>query len=188
MKDEITQDVVDGVADVSTAKKRSRPALTSVIDLKLDAKLRVRLSRMAKAEGLELGHYLQNILEGHVLDSAEEGDALAARLAAKRAVIDHVVTLAQLLDKDGLFDADFVLTVMKTAAEDADFMEKYHAAVGGVGKKGARLQKPLNLQLARLIRKAVNAKAKRDDEGRAMRAQVAHEVMSSYPLLERDAG
>ncbi len=172
-------------AKAAEAKKKAKAPLTANVALSLDAKVHTRLTRMAKAEGMELGHYLQKVLETHLLEQAEEGDPVAERLRAKRAVIDHVVTLAQMLDKDGKFDENFVLTVMKSAAQDADFMKLYNTAIGGEGKKGVRQQKPLNQQLGRLIRKAANAKTKRSEEGKAMRAQVSGEIISSYSLLAR---
>ncbi|CUH76497.1 hypothetical protein [Tropicibacter naphthalenivorans] len=166
-------------------KKRARAAATANIALPLDPQVRTRLTRLAKAEGMTLGHYLQKVLELHLLETAEEGDLLAQRLKAKREVIDHVVALAQMLDKDGKFDEHFVLTVMKTASEDEEFMELYKTVTGEEGRKAARLQQTLNQQLGRLIRKAANAGSKRNEEGRAIRAQVTGEIITSYSLLER---
>ena len=134
---------------------------------------------------LELGHFLQKLLEQHVVDNAEQGDELADRLRAKRAVIDRIVALATELDEKGKFDEHFVLTVMQTAAKDGDFMALYATATGGEGKTTAHIQKPLNQQLGRLIRKAVGAKGIKTDRGTVARAQVQGEIITSYTLLTK---
>ena len=113
---------------------------------------------------------------------------LAERIRAKRAVIDHTVTLAQSLDAEGKFDENFVLTVMKTAAKDEEFMMIYNTAIGfNPETKKAHGQKALNQQLGRLIRKSVGATGIKTDAGRVARAQVAGEVISSYTLLTKKA-
>ncbi|KUF12050.1 hypothetical protein [Pseudoponticoccus marisrubri] len=168
-------------------RRAARLAEAQTLNLSVEPKVRARLHELAAAEGLELGHYVQKVLESHVLDRAAEGDELAERLSAKRAVIDHVVTLARELDGKGKFDADFILTVMKAASAEKAFLDLYQTAIGGEGKEAARAQKPLNQQLGRLIRKAVGAKGKRNAQGKVMRAQTSGEIISSYTLLTKDA-
>ncbi|WP_417719649.1 hypothetical protein [Salipiger sp.] len=165
--------------------RAERLAMATNVAFSLEPKVRARFVAEAKAEGMELGHYLQKVLETHLLDKAPEGDELADRIRAKRYVIDRVVAIAKDLDGKGKFDEHFVLTVMKAAAADTAFMDKYHTAIGGEGKDGARAQKPLNQQLGRLIRKSVGAKGIKTDAGRVARAQVTGEIISSYTLLSK---
>lgn len=171
--------------EAKAGKRAERLAKASNVAFSLEPKVRSRLAEMAKDEGLELGHYLQKVLETHVLEASAEGDELANRLRAKRAVVDHVVSLAQALDGEGRFDEHFILTVMTEAASDEGFMELYHTAVGGEGKQAARAQKPMNQQIGRLIRKAAGAKGMRTAEGKVMRGQASDALISSYTLLTR---
>lgn len=175
----------DAGKEVKAGKRAERLAKASNVAFSLEPKVRARLAEMAKGEGLELGHYLQKVLETHVLEASADGDELADRLRAKRAVVDHVVSLARELDSEGRFDEHFILTVMTEAASDEGFMELYHLAVGGEGKQAARAQKPMNQQIGRLIRKAAGAKGMRTEEGKVMRGQATGALISSYTLLTR---
>ncbi|MDU8912882.1 hypothetical protein [Aestuariicoccus sp. MJ-SS9] len=175
----------DTDAGKTKSKRAVRLAKATNVAFSLEPEVRARFSQEAKDQGMELGHYLQKVLENHLLDSAPEDDPLAERIRAKRAVIDHVVNLAQELDGKGKFDEHFVVTVMKEAAKDDTFMGLYHIAIGGEGKAAARAQKPLNQQLGRLIRKSVGARGLRTDAGRVARAQVSGEIISSYTLLTK---
>ncbi len=176
-------------AEAGKKQRRSeRMARASNVAFSLEPAVRARFAAEAKEKGMELGHYLQKVLENHLLDTSEKDDPLAERIRAKRAVIDHTVTLAQSLDAEGKFDENFVLTVMKTAAKDEEFMMIYNTAIGfNPETKKAHGQKALNQQLGRLIRKSVGATGIKTDAGRVARAQVAGEVISSYTLLTKKA-
>lgn len=174
--------------EAKTEKKGRRAvrlAKATNVAFSLEPKVRARFAEEARAEGMELGHYLQKVLENHLLDTAKEGDELADRIRAKRKVIDLVVSFSKELDEQGKFDEHFVVTVMKAAAADKEFMEAYTTAIGGEGKEAARAQKPLNQQLGRLIRKSVGAKGIKTDAGRVARAQVQGEIITSYTLLTK---
>ncbi|MBV2360460.1 hypothetical protein KUH32_11800 [Thalassococcus sp. CAU 1522] len=168
-------------AKAAREKRAMRLAKASNVAFSLPPKVRARLTQLAREDGLDLGHYLQKVLETHVVVSAPEGDELAERLSAKRAVIDQTIGFAQALDADGKFDEHFVLTVMKTASQDDAFMALYKTAVGD----NRSAQKALNQQLGRLIRKTVGARGMRTDKGTVARAQVADEIISSYTLLTK---
>ena len=168
------------------ARRAERLAKATNVAFSLEPAVRARFAEQAKKEGMELGHFLQKVLENHLLETAPKDDELAERIRAKRAVIDHTVELAQTLDKDGKFDENFVLTVMKTAAKDEEFMMIYNTAIGfNAETNKAHGQKALNQQLGRLIRKSVGAKGLKTDAGRVARAQVSGEVISSYTLLTK---
>ncbi len=183
-----TQTAATAAAGTDKSKKRKRAmrlAKATNVAFSLEPQVRARLAEQARTEGLELGHYLQKVLETHVVDTAEDGDALVERIRAKRAVIDHITNLAKELDANDKFDEHFVLTVMKTAAADEAFMAFYNTAIGGEGKQSKMSQKPLNQQLGRLIRKAVGAKGMKTDRGTVARAQTSGEIISSYTLLTK---
>lgn len=159
------------------------------ITFSLETDVRRFIQAEAKAAGMDVGHYMQKIVESHVLEAAPANEPLSQRLAAKRAVIDYAVALAQKLDADGGFDEHFILSVMKKASEDPEFKLLYEKAVGE-GEKGAKAAHPriaLNQQLGRLIKKAAGAKSKRNDAGRIARAQVSDEMIKTYTLLEKAA-
>ena len=166
-------------------RRAERQAKASNVAFSLEPKVRTRLAEEARKEGMELGNYLQKVLENHLLEIAPEGDPLAACIHAKRAVIDRVVTLAKDLDAQGRFDEHFILTVMKTAAADESFMARYATAIDAEGKEADRTRQTLNQQLGRLIRKSVDAKALKTEADRVSRAQVSGEIISSYTLLTK---
>ncbi|WP_116597506.1 hypothetical protein [Primorskyibacter marinus] len=179
-----------GGSDVARKRKRRlrRIAQATKVSFSLEPDVRQLFADEAKKQGMELGHLMQKVLENHVLENAEPGNALAERLRAKRAVIDHTVELARMIDAAGRFDEHFILTVMRSASQDAAYAELYNIAIGAdaEGKPG-RAQAPLNQQLGRLIKKAVGARGKKSETGRVARAQVAGEVISTYTLLEKAA-
>ncbi|MDK3020315.1 hypothetical protein [Pseudodonghicola flavimaris] len=159
------------------------------ITVTLQTDVRRFLAGQAKAEGMDMGHFLQKLVETHILASAPEGDALATRIGARRSVIDHVVKLAQSMEAEGGFDEHFILNVLKRAHADAAFAALYASAVADPEKPktAGRAAVALNQQLGRLIKRAVHARSKRDDAGKIQRAQVKDEVITSYTLLEKPA-
>ena len=180
-----TNETTETEGKAKAGKRAVRLAKATNVAFSLEPKVRARLVALAQEEGLELGHYLQKVLENHILENSADGDGLSERLRAKRAVIDKVVEIALDLDAKGKFDEHFILTVMKASAADAEFMSLYNVAMGGEGKAAARVQKPLNQQLGRLIRKAVGGKGIKTDKGTVARAQVTGEIISSYTLLTK---
>lgn len=177
-------------SDVASKRKRrlKRIAQATKVSFSLEPEVRELFADEAKKQGMELGHLMQKVLENHVLENTEPGNALAERLRAKRAVIDHTVELARVIDAAGQFDEHFILTVMRSASQDAAYAELYNIAIGAdADGKSARSQAPLNQQLGRLIKKAVGARGKKSEAGRVVRAQVTGEVISTYTLLEKAA-
>ncbi|GAA6199109.1 hypothetical protein [Aquicoccus sp. SU-CL01552] len=171
-------------------ERMARIEQANKITVTLQTDVRRALAAQARAAGMDMGHFMQKLAESHIIDSAPEGDPLAARLKARRSVVDHVVKLAQEMQAEGGFDADFILKVLKRAHADAGFAGMYAAAVADTAdkpKQAARADVALNQQLGRLIKRAVGAKSKRDAAGKIMRAQVKGEVISSYTLLEMPA-
>jgi len=168
-------------------ERMARIEQANKITVTLQTDVRRALAAQARAAGMDMGHFMQKLAESHLIDGAPEGDPLAARLKARRGVVDHVVKLAQTMQAEGGFDADFILKVLKRAHADAGFAKMYAAAVADVAEKpkqAARADVALNQQLGRLIKRAVGAKSKRDAAGKILRAQVKDEVISSYTLLE----
>ncbi|SEQ99178.1 hypothetical protein [Thalassovita taeanensis] len=179
-------------AQVKPVNKRqqrlNRLANANKVTFSLEPEVRDLCAAEATKAGMDVGHFLQRLVENHLLDHAEPGDLLAERLRAKRAVIDKTVELAQKLDQDGKFDEHFILTVMKTATQDADYVTLYEAATGAVlNDNPEKAKRPLNQQLGRLIKKAVGAKSKKNIAGTIARAQTEGEVISTYTLLEKTA-
>lgn len=160
------------------------------ITVTLQTEVRKALAAQARAEGMDMGHFMQKLAESHIIDSAPEGDPLAAQLKARRGVVNHVVKLAQDMKAEGGFDEHFILNVLKRAHADAGFAEMYGTSVAEAGdnpKQASRARVAMNQQLGRLIKRAVGAKSKRDDAGKIMRAQVKDEVITSYTLLDKPA-
>ncbi len=157
----------------------------------LELPVRRFIDAQAKAAGMNLTHYMQKLVEDHVINAAPEDDALALRLAAKRNVIGYAVTLAGEMDAAGKFDEHFILNVVKEAAEDPEFAAQYALALGGkdaIGTRPAeRARISLNQQIGRLVKKAVGARSKRTDKGKIARAQVQGTLISTYTLLEKAA-
>jgi hypothetical protein len=169
-------------------KRLEKLSNANKVTFSVEPEVRRMIMAEARKAGLDQGHFLQRAIETYLLDTAEPGDALAERLRAKRAVIEKTVALAKQLDAEGGFDEHFILTVMKTATSDADFAAQYALAVGGAGEDAPERAKiPLNQQLGRMIKRAIGAKSKMNENGRVARAQVSGEAISTYTLLEKAA-
>ena len=181
----------DQPAKAARRKQRlARIEQANKISVTLQTDVRRALAARAKAEGMDMNHYLQKLAENHILETAPEGDPLAARIAARRGVIDHVVKLARSMEGAGEFDAHFILNVLKRAHADAEFAKTYATAVAEDADKpqaARRTGVALNQQMGRLIKRAVGAKSKRDAAGKIMRGQVKDAVVTSYTLLEKPA-
>lgn len=171
---------------VQRRKKRLETAAKlNKVALILEPEVRKILAAQAREAGMGLTPFINRILENHVMDTAPVGDAQAERLRARRAVLDYVVELARQTDASGDFDEHFILSVMKKASQDADFMVAYETAAGGEGRGAPKAKAALNQQLGRLIKQATAAKSKRDDAGKIQRAQVQDEIVTSYTLLHK---
>lgn len=166
--------------------KLKRLAKASTVTFALEPSVRRFVEEQAQFAGMDLGHFMQKLVENHVLATAATDDPLAHRLTAKRAVIETAVTQAQKLDAEGKFDEHFILTVVKKAEQDPAFIANYNVAVGGLpaaDKAAQRARVSLNQQLGRLIKKAAGAKSKRTEAGPIARAQVQDALISTYTLL-----
>ena len=153
----------------------------------LELPVRKFMDVQAKAAGMNMTHYMQKLVETHVIATAPKDDALALRLAAKRHVIDQTVAMAKKLDAAGKFDENFILTVVKEAQKNAEFKAKHETALGEVDAEGksSRARVSLNQQIGRVIKKSVGARGKRNEQGRVVRAQVQDAVIATYTLLEK---
>jgi hypothetical protein len=170
------------------AQKRKRLAEANTMTVILETDVRKFVAAQAREAGMDMTPFMQKIIESHVIATAEQGDALAARLAAKRAVLDRVVTLAKEMDATGEFDAHFIVNVVRRASGEAAFLDSYETAIDARNENKravARAQIPINQQMGRLIKRAAGAKSKRDDSGKIQRAQVQGEMISTYTLLEK---
>ena len=169
------------------ARKLEKIEKASTVTFMLELPVRKFMDAQAKAAGMNMTHYMQKLVENHVISTAPKDDALALRLAAKRHVIDHTVALAKKLDAEGKFDENFILTVVKEAQKDAEFKAQYEIALGEVDEDGksGRARVSLNQQIGRMIKKSVGAKGKRNEQGRVVRAQVQDAVIATYTLLEK---
>lgn len=176
-----------GKAERTEVRKKRREAADRLNKVALNLETEVRRSLMAQAReaGMGLAPFINKVLENQVMDNAPAGDAPAERLRARRAVLDYVVELARQADTGGEFDEHVILSVMKKAAKDADFMVAYQTATGGEGRGAKRTKVALNQQLGRLIKQATAAKSKRDDAGKIQRVQVQDEIVTSYTLLQK---
>lgn len=168
--------------------RRERQMEANKITFILQGDVRKFLATQARAAGMEIGHYMQRLVENHILETAEGDNPLAQRIAARRAVIDYVVSLAQKMVAAGEFDDHFILKVMQRAAADKDFVDLYEVAVSEPSdnpRRASRARVSLNQQLGRLIKSAAQARSKRDENRRIQRAQVEGALITSYTLLER---
>lgn len=168
--------------------KRKRLAEANTVTFLMETDVRKFVTAAAREAGMDVAPFMQKLVETYVIDNAPAGDALAKRLAAKRAVLDRIVDISREIDKAGGFDEHFILSVMKRAATDATFQANYDAAVDADTadeRALARAKAPINQQMGRLIKRAAGAKSKRDENGKIQRAQVTGEVISTYTLLER---
>lgn len=176
--------------DLSAKRKQRIEAIAAAnkITVILDTDVRKFIAASAREAGMDVAPYLQKVIEAHAIDAAPEGDAMAARLRARREVLDRAVALARKIDGNGGFDEHFILTVMREASQDPDFAALYEQAVAidpARPRANARARVPLNQQLGRLIKRAAGAQSKRDGAGKIQRAQVQDEVITTYTLLER---
>ena len=176
-----------GMGDKRT-QRRQRLAAANKITIILETDVRRFVAGQAKEAGMDFVPFMQKIVENHVMATAPEGTQLAARLKAKRAVLDQAVALASKTQAEGGFDEHFILTVMKKASQDAEFKSLYDQAVGADDEQPKRRDRvSLNQQLGRLIKRAAGAKSKRDDNGKIMRSQAQGQILTSYTLLEKAA-
>lgn len=172
---------------VGRARRLEKIEKASTVTFMLELPVRKFMDAQAKAAGMNMTHYMQKLVETHVIATAPKDDVLALRLAAKRHVIDQTVALAKKLDEAGKFDENFILTVVKEAQKDAEFKAQYELALGDVDAEGkaGRARVSLNQQIGRMIKKSVGARAKRNEKGRVARAQVQDAVIATYTLLEK---
>ncbi|KIN64029.1 hypothetical protein Z946_2913 [Sulfitobacter noctilucicola] len=182
-----------GTAERSAQRARRKEAVAkaSTVTFTLEPTVKRAIAAQAKAAGMNVTHYLQMMVENHVIDHAAKGDPLATRLAAKRFVINHAVALAGSLYSAGKFDEHFILTVVREAEKSPEFSANYAEAVGGEDADGtraaARARVSLNQQIGRVIKKAAGARSKRLASGKIARAQVTDAIVSTYTLLDKAA-
>lgn len=171
------------------AKRMEGVAKATNVTFTLELPVRRFIDAQAKAAGMNVTHFMQKLVEDHVINTAPKDDPMALRLAGKRYVIGHAVTLASEMDANDKFDEHFILSVVKEAAEDAEFRAQYALALGGEDAAGtraaARARVSLNQQIGRLIKKAVGARSKRNEKGKIVRAQVSDALVTTYTLLEK---
>lgn len=183
------------VTNMDQAARRAKrmESVTKATNVTFTLELPVRrfMDAQAKAAGMNMTHYMQKLIEDHVIAAAPAGDPLALRLAAKRHVIGYAVSLASEMDAAGRFDEHFILNVVREAAEDPEFTAQYALALGGAEAAGtraeARARVSLNQQIGRLVKKAIGARSKRTEKGKIARAQVQGTLISTYTLLEKAA-
>ncbi len=180
--------------DEASARRANRmEQIEKAINVSFTLELPVRrfIDAQAKAAGMNLNHYMQMLVENHVIDVAPADDALAMRLAAKREVINHTVALAGKMYEAGKFDDHFIVNVVKNASSDASFTKHYDIAIGGAEAKGSRASErsriSLNQQIGRVIKKAVGARSKRTEAGKIARGQAQDALITTYTLLEKAA-
>jgi hypothetical protein len=173
------------------ARRLEKIEKASTVTFTLELPVRRFMDAQAKAAGMNMTHYMQKLVETHVIEAGAADAPLARRLAAKRQVIDHAVALAIRLDEAGRFDENFIRTVVDEAGKDADFTAQYEAALGGgANEGGARLKRArvsLNQQIGRVIKKSVGARSKRNAQGQIARGQAPDAFVASYTLLEKPA-
>ena len=173
------------------ARKLEKIEKASTVTFTLELPVRKFMDAQAKAAGMNMTHYMQKLVETHVIEAGGKDDPLSLRLAAKRQVIDRVVALSSKLDADGKFDEDFIRTVVSEAGKDAEFKSQYEIALGDstqadeVRIKRARVS--LNQQIGRVIKKSVGARSKRNAQGQIARGQAADTFIATYTLLEKPA-
>tara|TARA_R110002049_G_scaffold140930_9_gene302440 strand:+ start:49687 stop:50292 length:606 start_codon:yes stop_codon:yes gene_type:complete len=171
------------------AKRLEKLAKASTVTFTMEIAVRRFMDAQAKAAGMNLTHYMQQLVDNHVIESAPADDALAQRLAAKRHVISEVVARAKAMDAAGKFEDHFILNVVQDAAKDATFAKQYDVASSGGAEAGSRAAQrarvSLNQQIGRVIKKAIGARSKRTEKGKIARAQVQDALISTYTLLDK---
>ena len=118
------------------AVKADKIERASTVTFTLELPVRKFMDAQAKAAGMNMTHYMQKLVETHVIEAGAADEPLAVRLAAKRKVLDQVVALATKLDAAGKFDENFILTVVSEAGKDADFKTQYELALGVEASEG----------------------------------------------------
>ena len=172
-------------------KRRDKVIKANRVTLDLNPAVRRYLTAQAKAAGTTLSLFLNRLAEQHIVATAGDTDPLGQKLKGRHAVFDRIEKIARDMDGDGKFDEHFILTVMRAASTDVGFMAQYQAAAGGDTAEGEAEEKSksaLNQQLARVIQLAVQAKAKRGEDGKVVRADAEGALMTSYSLVERPDG
>ena len=160
-------DATDRVA--RRAKRLEKLAKASTVTFTMEPAVRQFMDKQAKAAGMNLTHYMQQLVETHVIQAAPADDALGQRLAAKRKVISDVVARAKAMDAAGKFEDHFILNGGAQAGSRA----------------ATRARVSLNQQIGRVIKKAVGARSKRNESGKIARAQVQDALISTYTLLDK---
>ncbi|WP_299411721.1 hypothetical protein [uncultured Sulfitobacter sp.] len=171
------------------ARRLEKIGKASTVTFTLERAVRKYMDAQAKAAGMNLTHYMQKLVENHVIDAAGSESPLARRLGAKREVIDRTVALAAKLDAEGKFDENFILTVVREADKDPDFMTHYEAALemneDDTAATVKRARVSLNQQIGRVIKKSVGARSKRNELGHIARGQVSDTFIATYTLLQK---
>ena len=180
-------DATDRVA--RRAKRLEKLAKASTVTFTMEPAVRQFMDKQAKAAGMNLTHYMQQLVETHVIQAPPADDALGQRLAAKRKVISDVVARAKAMDAAGKFEDHFILNVVQDIAKEDDFAAQYELASTGGAQAGSRAatraRVSLNQQIGRVIKKAVGARSKRNESGKIARAQVQDALISTYTLLDK---
>lgn len=173
------------------ARRLEKIERASTVTFALELPVRKFMDAQAKAAGMNLTHYMQKLVETHVIEAGAADEPLAVRLAAKRKVLDQVVALAAKLDAAGRFDENFILSVVSEAGKDADFKKQYDLALGVDASEGEakikRARVSLNQQIGRMIKKSVGARSKRNAQGQIARGQATDTFVATYTLLEKPA-
>lgn len=175
------------------AAKLEKLKQAETINFAVDPGVRAYLTSSAKAQGLDLSHMMQKIVEGYIIETAPAELELAQRLAAKRAVIDMAQTTATDMHAAGQFDEHFILNVIKAASANQTFVDAYSTAtVAGADTHKAKLMArrariTLNQQLGRVIKRTVGAKSLRKDGGGIARSSTTDALISTYTLLTKAA-
>jgi hypothetical protein len=171
------------------ARKLEKIEKASTVTFTLELPVRKFMDAQAKAAGMNMTHYMQKLVETHVIETGGADEPLSLRLAAKRQVIDRVVALATKLDADGKFDEHFILAVVNEAGKDTDFKAQYEAALGVEASEGdvkvKRARVSLNQQIGRMIKKSVGARSKRNAQGQIARGQASDAFVATYTMLEK---
>ena len=179
------------VDKAAPAKSRAQKiAEANKLTFSMETPVRKFIAAAARAAGMDMNHYMQMIVENHVIDSAPADDPLAARLAAKRTVLARAVEIAQDIEGEGGFDENFILTVLKRASADAVFQTAYQTATTPDPENeraNRRASVALNQQLGRVIKRAAGARSLRNEKGKIQRAQVQGEMIATYTLLKKAA-
>lgn len=179
----------DGAKATGRARHLEKMEKALTVTFTLEIPVRKFMDAQAKAAGMNMTHYMQRLVENHVIETGGADEPLALRLAAKRQVIDRVVALATKLDADGKFDENFILTVVNEAGKDAEFKTHYEAALDVDASEGEakvkRARVSLNQQIGRMIKKSVGARSKRNPQGQIARGQATDTFIATYTLLEK---